>query len=150
MARSRSGAGLLALGLLVGACGEESAPAPVPAAAAPAAGAPRPVDDARLRGAEAEPESWLTTGRTYSEQRYSPLHEIGADNVGGLGLAWSHDLATPLGVEATPIVADGVMYVSGPWSAVSALDARTGARLWHWDPGLSARHRARAICCGAV
>ena len=136
----------LALALLAAGCG---AGTPRPAGeAAPAT--PRIVDDARLGAAESDAGNWLSTGRTGSEQRFSPLHQIGERNVGELGLAWSYDLATPLGVEATPIVADGVMYVSGPWSTVTALDAKSGARLWSWDPGLGVRHRARVICCGAV
>jgi len=142
----RRTAASIALAWLAG-CSDD---ATQPAGLAPAPAAARPVDAARLRDAEADAANWLMTGRTWSEQRYSPLRQVDEASVGGLGLAWSYDLATPLGVEATPIVADGEMYVSGPWSAVTALDAKTGARRWSWDPGLSARHRARAICCGAV
>ena len=145
MQAARPGARWIALALLAAAC-DSGSPRPEAGSAAP----PRAVDDARLRAADSDAADWLTTGRTYSEQRYSPLRQVDEASVGRLGLVWSYDLATPLGVEATPIVADGAMYVSGPWSAVVALDAETGAKLWSWDPGLAARHRARVICCGAV
>ena len=88
-------------------------------------------------------------GRNYAEQRYSPLARIDEANVAKLGLAWSFDLASEHGVEATPLVADGVMYVSAPWSIVYALDAATGERLWTFDPEVPRSH-ARKICCGFV
>ncbi len=109
----------------------------------------RPVDDARLRAAAAEPESWLTHGGSYAEQRYSALARIDEANVAQLGLAWSFDLATERGVEATPLVADGALYVTSSWSVVHALDAATGALLWSHDPQVPRSH-ARAICCGVV
>ncbi len=80
------------------------------------------VDTARLIDADAEPGSWMSYGRTYSEQRYSPLDQIGEHNVGELGLAWSFDLETRRGIEATSIVVDGVMYTTsapGPSSMPS-------------------------------
>jgi PQQ-dependent dehydrogenase (methanol/ethanol family) len=105
------------------------------------------VDAARI--VAADPTDWLSHGRTYGEQRYSPLDQIDESNVGQLGLAWSYDLASDHGVEATPLVADGVMYVSAPWSIVHALDAATGERLWTFDPEVPRSH-ARKICCGFV
>ncbi len=105
------------------------------------------VDAARI--VAADPADWLSHGRTYGEQRYSPLDQIDESNVGELGLAWSYDLASDHGVEATPLVADGVMYVSAPWSIVHALDAATGERLWTFDPEVPRSH-ARKICCGFV
>jgi PQQ-dependent dehydrogenase (methanol/ethanol family) len=107
------------------------------------------VDDARLRRAATEPGSWLAHGRTWAEQRYSPLARIDTSNVGQLGLVWSFDMQTTRGVEATPIVADGVMYVSGPWSVVYALDARTGALRWKHDPQVPGSW-ARHLCCGVI
>jgi PQQ-dependent dehydrogenase (methanol/ethanol family) len=112
--------------------------------------AARRVDDARLRAAADEPGAWLTHGRTWSEQRYSPLAQIDERSVARLGLAWSYDLETTRGVEATPLVADGVMYVSAPYGVVHALDARSGERRWTWDPGAGPRLRSRATCCDAV
>ena len=70
--------------------------------------------------------NWLTHGRTYGEQRFSPLEQVNADNVRGLGLDWFFDIPTDRGIEATPLVLDGVMYVTGSWSTGFALDARTG------------------------
>jgi PQQ-dependent dehydrogenase (methanol/ethanol family) len=140
--------GLLVCAALAVAC-ERSAPSGPPSAEAIRAST-RKVDDARLRDASRDEGNWLSHGRDYAEQRFSPLERIDEGNVAQLGLAWSFDLQTPRGVEATPIVIDGVMYVSAPWSVVHALDARTGARLWTWDPGLATRHRARVTCCGVV
>jgi len=110
----------------------------------------RAIDAARLRDAGADARNWLCHGRTQDEQRYSPLDRIDERNVAQLGLLWSFDLETPRGVEATPLVADGVMFVSRPWGGVVALDARSGEKLWSWDPGPSARLRARVACCGSV
>src|SRR5438105_4510955 len=92
------------------------------------------VDDVRLRAAEADSANWLTYGRTYSEQRFSPLTQIDTRNVKDLRLAWWYEMKVNRGVEATPLVADGVMYVTSAWSMVYALDARTGKELWFFDP----------------
>ena len=107
------------------------------------------VDEARLRNADDDAANWLTHGRTWSEQRFSPLLQIDAGNVARLGLAWSRQLDHERGVEATPLVVDGVMYVSGPWSVVYAFDAANGTPLWTFDPGVD-RARAAEGCCGAV
>jgi len=107
------------------------------------------VDGARIVNADSEPGNWLTHGRTYGEQRFSPLAEVDADNVDQLGLAWSFELPTRRGQEATPIVVDGVMYVTGSWSMVFALDARSGERLWSYDPRVP-RATGRNACCDAV
>ncbi|MAG34564.1 MAG: PQQ-dependent dehydrogenase, methanol/ethanol family [Deltaproteobacteria bacterium] len=105
--------------------------------------------DARLLGAANEPENWLTHGGTYSEQRFSTLSSVNTKNVTQLGLAWSFDLKTERGVEATPLVADGVMYVSAPFSVVHALDAVTGTLRWTYDPNMD-RAWSRNVCCGFV
>jgi quinohemoprotein ethanol dehydrogenase len=76
------------------------------------------VDGARISNADQDASDWLTYGRTYSEQRFSPLKRITASNAGQLGLAWYADLDTERGQEATPLVIDGVMYVSTAWSPV--------------------------------
>jgi glucose dehydrogenase len=85
------------------------------------------VDDAALRAADGDSADWLTYGRTYSEQRFSPLNQINEQSVGKLGLAWSYDLETLRGVEATPLVKDGVLYTTSAWSLVYAFDAATGS-----------------------
>ena len=107
------------------------------------------VDDARLRAAAGEPGNWLTHGGTYAEQRYSTLEQIRADNVGQLGLAWSFDTHTNRGLEATPIVADGILYTTGSWSVVFAIDARSGRLLWSYDPQVP-REKGKDACCDVV
>jgi PQQ-dependent dehydrogenase (methanol/ethanol family) len=110
---------------------------------------PADVDGARIARADAEPQNWMSYGRTYGEARYSPLDTINADNVSGLGLAWSHDLNIGRGQEATPIVVDGVMYVSTAWSLVRAFNAATGEPLWTYDPQVPRDTLVKA-CCDAV
>ncbi len=107
------------------------------------------VDGARIRAADAEPGNWLAHGRSYDEQRFSPLRQIDRSNVAKLGLAWSYDTGVGRGHEATPIVVDGVLFVSLPWSVVKALDARTGEVLWTHDPAVP-RAWARNACCDVV
>ena len=106
------------------------------------------VDDARIMTASAA-EEWLTYGGTYDEQRHSKLDQINRDTVGELGVAWSYDLATNRGVESTPIVVDGVMYVTSAWSIVYALDAKTGEELWVHEPDVD-RSMAIKACCDVV
>ena len=93
------------------------------------------------------PEEWLSNGRTYSEQRYSPLKRIDVTNVTGLGLAWQASLQSPMfGIEATPLVVNGILYTTSSYSRVFAFDARTGTFLWTFDPQV-ARDRIRYGCC---
>jgi quinohemoprotein ethanol dehydrogenase len=107
------------------------------------------VDDAALRAADGDSGDWLTYGRTYTEQRFSPLKEIDEQSVAKLGLAWSYDLETLRGVEATPLAKDGVLYATSAWSLVYALDARTGNLLWKYDPQVPKDH-AKYVCCDVV
>jgi PQQ-dependent dehydrogenase (methanol/ethanol family) len=107
------------------------------------------VDSSRLIKADAEPANWMSHGRTYDEQRFSPLDQISQENVADLGLAWSFDLTTERGIEATSIVVDGVMYMTSAWSIVHALDARTGQPLWSFDPRV-AKEKAKHTCCDVV
>jgi quinohemoprotein ethanol dehydrogenase len=96
---------------------------------------PGNIDSSRLENADAEPQNWLTPGRDKDSTGYSPLSTINADNVGKLGFAWDYDLGEPMrGQEATPIVVDGVMYTSGTWGYVYAVNAVTGKELWKYDP----------------
>jgi alcohol dehydrogenase (cytochrome c)/quinohemoprotein ethanol dehydrogenase len=94
-------------------------------------------------------DEWLSYGRDYGEQRFSPLGAINAGNVGQLGLAWSADLDTARGQEATPLLHNGVLYVSTAWSMVKAYDATTGRQLWGYDPEVPRETLVRA-CCDAV
>ena len=107
------------------------------------------VDAARLRAAAGNTADWLTHGRTYDEQRFSPLARINQNNVSRLKLAWFYDFDTTRGQEATPLVIDGTLYVTSAWSKVFALDARTGRELWRFDPKVAG---AKAIdaCCDVV
>jgi quinohemoprotein ethanol dehydrogenase len=117
--------------------------------AASAAGSPSPVNAARLDNAERDSGNWLSYGRTYSEQRYSPLAKISDSNARQLGLAWYADLDTDRGQESTPLVIDGVLYVSTAWSMVKAYDARTGKLLWSYDPQVP-RELGVNGCCDVV
>lgn len=133
----------LALCLVLSACsgGPDKATAPF--------GPGSPVDAARLDHANADGANWLTHGRTYDEQRFSPLDSINDGNARDLGLAWSADFDTNRGQEATPLMVDGVLYVSTAWSMVKAYDARSGKLLWSYDPQVP---RAWAVnaCCDVV
>ncbi|QHJ87401.1 PQQ-dependent dehydrogenase, methanol/ethanol family [Aequoribacter fuscus] len=110
---------------------------------------PANVTKARVIAADQEPGNWMAHGRTYSEQRYSPLSKINAENVKNLGMAWHYDLGDTRGIEATPIVVDGVMYVTGGWSKVFALDAKTGEEIWTYDPKMDKAWFVN-MCCDAV
>lgn len=103
----------------------------------------------RLLSADATPEDWLSYGKNYNEDRFSPLDQINKSNIDSLGLAWSINLGTTRGIEATPIVVDGIMYVTGPWSVVYAIDARKGELIWTYDPKVSKSYGEKA-CCDVV
>ncbi|HUQ86589.1 MAG TPA: PQQ-dependent dehydrogenase, methanol/ethanol family [Vicinamibacterales bacterium] len=107
------------------------------------------VDDAALRTPEARNQDWLSYGRDYSEQRFSPLDQINDTTVARLGLAWQFETATQRGLEATPLVVDGVMYATGSWSVTYAIDARTGKQLWKYDPEVHRKYDNIA-CCDVV
>ncbi|KQW41633.1 MULTISPECIES: PQQ-dependent dehydrogenase, methanol/ethanol family [Pseudomonas] len=107
------------------------------------------VDGARIVQANSEPGNWMSHGRTYDEQRYSPLTTINDSNVKQLGMAWTQKLDIDLGTEATPIVVDGVMYTTGAFSIVYAINAATGERLWKFDPKVPAENLSQG-CCGPV
>ena len=92
---------------------------------------------------------WTTYGRTSDEQRFSPLTQINEQTVGRLGLVWSRELGTTHGLEATPLVSNGVIYTTSQWSVAYAMDARTGEILWTFDPKVS-RANVRTICCDTV
>jgi quinohemoprotein ethanol dehydrogenase len=105
------------------------------------------VDAARL--ASLDPDQWLTAGRDANGTYYSPLKDIDPANVAKLGFAWDYHLRTNRGLEATPLVIDGVMYASGNFGRVYALDAATGQELWKYDPHIDGQW-ARYACCDAV
>ncbi|MFZ0143203.1 MAG: PQQ-binding-like beta-propeller repeat protein, partial [Candidatus Sulfotelmatobacter sp.] len=107
------------------------------------------MNESRLINADREPGNWMTYGRTYNEQRFSPLNQVNDRNVSQLGLAWYYNLDTNRGQEATPIVVDGVMYFTSAWSKVFALNAATGERLWSYDPKVPGEWAVNA-CCDVV
>jgi quinohemoprotein ethanol dehydrogenase len=113
------------------------------------AATPGSVDETRMLQADQEPGNWMSYGRTYSEQRFSPLRQINEQDVGRLGLAWYVDLDGRRGQEATPIVVDGVMYFSTAWSRVFAANAATGEKLWSYDPKVPPEWAVKA-CCDVV
>lgn len=102
-----------------------------------------------LRNADAPANvgDWMSYSRTWDEQRFSPLDQINDGNVGQLGLAWYDDLETLRGVQASPIVVDGVLYNISIYNIVTAYDGKTGEKLWTYDPDVGAEW-ARLACCG--
>ena len=114
-----------------------------------AAAKPADVDGARIIQADQEPENWLSHGRTYNEQRFSPLKAINDKNVNQVALAWYYSLDTRRGQEATPLVVDGVMYFTTAWSKVISLDAASGVRRWEYDPKVPPEWAVNA-CCDVV
>src|SRR5579862_3177523 len=107
------------------------------------------IDRTRLLAADQHPGQWLTTGRDFGKGHFSPLTEINTQTVSRLGFAWAYDTHTIRGLEATPIVVDGVMYSSGPTGIAYALDAKTGKEIRTFDPknDLSVN---RESCCDEV
>ena len=95
---------------------------------------PRQVDDALLL--KPPPEAWIGHGRDYAETHHSPLARIDQSNVARLTEAWSVDVGSQGKIETTPIVWNGTLYGTSTWSVVYAVDARTGALKWRWDPAL--------------
>jgi quinohemoprotein ethanol dehydrogenase len=107
------------------------------------------VDAARLAAVDRDPDAWLTPGRDAAGSYYSPLADINESNVQRMGFAWEYRLGTNRGLEATPIVVDGVMYTSGNWGRVYALEASTGHELWTYDPQIDGQS-GRYACCDSV
>ncbi|MGH6614451.1 PQQ-dependent dehydrogenase, methanol/ethanol family [Sphingomonas sp.] len=95
------------------------------------------------------PDEWPFYGRDQQEQRFSPIDQINRSTVTKLGLAWSQEVESDRGQEATPLMADGVVYVSTAWSLVYAFDAATGKQLWSFDPQTDRSSLVKA-CCDAV
>lgn len=93
--------------------------------------------------------NWLVYGYSNNEQRYSPLTSISSANINRLGLEWYFDTDYGRGLEATPIVVDGVMYVVGNWNVIYALNAKTGQLIWKYDPQVP-KEWGKMSCCDAV
>ncbi|WP_228853506.1 PQQ-dependent dehydrogenase, methanol/ethanol family [Aegicerativicinus sediminis] len=92
---------------------------------------------------------WAFHGLNYEETRFSPLSQITKNNIGQLGLDWSIDLGVKRGIEATPIVKDGVMYLTGPWSVVYAIDLKSHELIWTFDPEVPKSFGEKG-CCDVV
>ena len=107
------------------------------------------VTQQRMENADKDAGQWMSYGRTWDEQRFSPLKQINDKNVKRLGLAWYADLNTYRGVNATPLVIDGVLYNVSAWSIATAYDGATGKVLWTYDPKVSFEF-GRIACCGPV
>ena len=107
------------------------------------------VDEARLLAADENPGQWMSTGRDYNEQRFSPLTKINDKNVKQLGLAWFGEFDTRRGQESTPLVIDGVLYVTTAWSKIYAYDAKSGKELWQFDPEVPGEWGVKT-CCDVV
>jgi quinohemoprotein ethanol dehydrogenase len=90
---------------------------------------------------------WTAHGRTGDEQRYTPLDQVNAGNISQLGLAWYADITDKGGYQSTPLVVNGKLYLTGPWSKVFAFDAVTGRQLWKFDPQVPRELAASSICC---
>ncbi len=149
--RARGAGLILALGLAVGLGladwglrSRAQEPKNQPAAAAEPVGS---VDDDDLLKAGGNNENWLIYGRTYSAQRYSPLKQINTENVARLTPVWTFQTGVLDGFECTPLVIDGIMYVTTPWNHAYAIDCKTGSQLWHYQKSLPEN---LALCCDAV
>ena len=110
---------------------------------------PGDVDDDRIiQASDQEPGSWLSYGQDYKEQRFSHLTQINPSNIGELGLTWFKTIGDESQrMQGTPLVIDGVMYVTNGWSVVWALEASTGQEIWSYDPKVD-RTYMRLACCG--
>ena len=134
--------GLLACALLVASCEVKHGPSVL------ARGAGQ-VDLPRLLAAEREPGAWLANGRDLGKTFYSPLASIDRNTVARLGFAWEFQTGTARGMESTPLLVDGVMYVSGVAGRVYALDPADGSVRWRFEPSIDLKY-SRSACCDIV
>ena len=107
------------------------------------------IDRERLLNIADEPGQWLTEGRDFGKSHYSPLDQINVDTITDLGFAWEYRTDTHRGMEANPIVVDGVLYTSGTTGRVYALNAVTGEEIWTFNPASDGQVN-RYTCCDEV
>jgi quinohemoprotein ethanol dehydrogenase len=120
-------AGIVAIVLLAGtAMVAQSAAAPAPSQGN--------VTQARVLSAQDRANNWLVYGGNFESQHFSPLNAINDKTIGKLGLAWSANVDSPMGLALEPIVVDGVIYIGLPLDVVEAFDGVTGKMLWRFDP----------------
>lgn len=134
----RAPLGLTLTLIALGGCGQASDPAP-----------DTDLDRAEQAAAADSTLDWRHHGNTADEQRFSPARQISVDTIDRLGLAWHADFDTHRGQEATPLMVEGMLYVSTAWSKVYAYDAVTGALRWRYDPAVPGATGIKA-CCDAV
>jgi quinohemoprotein ethanol dehydrogenase len=140
---------LAALSLAFNAGAPASAQSPAKGSTEHIRSATQGVDGAFMRANTAKSTDWPSYGLDYAETRFSRLRQIDTSNVKELGLVWSYNLESKRGVESTPLVVDGIMYVTASWSVVHAIDVRTGRRIWTFDPQVS-REAGYKGCCDVV
>jgi quinohemoprotein ethanol dehydrogenase len=136
----------LAIGLGLALCGSVQAQSPAKGTPEHIKAVTSAVDGASIKANTATSNDWPTIGLDYAETRFSKLNQINADNVKQLGLVWSYPLESSRGVEATPVVVDGIMYQTASWSVVHAIDARSGKRLWTYDPKIDREKGYKGYC----
>jgi PQQ-dependent dehydrogenase (methanol/ethanol family) len=142
----RAAAGLLA-SLALSATAMAQAPAK--GSAAHITATVNKVNAAFMKSNAQQTADWPSYGLDYAETRHSKLNQISTANVKELGLVWSYNLESKRGVESTPLVVDGIMYVTASWSVVHAVDVRTGQRIWTYDPKVP-REAGYKGCCDVV
>ena len=147
-ARLAQAAIVIGLGLTL-SCGAARAQSPAKGSPEHIKAVTSAVDGASIKANTATSNDWPTIGLDYAETRFSKLNKINTDNVKQLGLVWSYPLESSRGVEATPVVVDGIMYQTASWSVVHAIDARTGKQLWTFDPKVD-REKGYRGCCDVV
>ncbi|HEY3835530.1 MAG TPA: PQQ-dependent dehydrogenase, methanol/ethanol family [Bryobacteraceae bacterium] len=102
---------------------------------------------ASLPALSADETSWTTYGKNYSGWRYSELTAINAGNIRHLAPAWIFQTRAPGGMEATPLVRDGILYVTGTSNHAWAIDLKTGKQIWHY---FKSPKKPLGLCCGEV
>lgn len=102
------------------------------------------IGDDRLQSAAGARGDWIHYGRDYGQQRFSPLDQINVETVKRLVPKWIYQTGISATFQTSPLVADGVMYLTVPFSHVVALDAATGRQLWRYEH----KRRAEKLCCG--
>ena len=126
---------------------KKTEPAAPKAEAAEKSGPVGAVTEDHLLAAADNNSNWLMYGRTYDAHRYSPLKQINKNNVRRLISQWTFQTGVLDGFECTPLVLDGIMYLTTPWNHAYAIDCKTGSQLWHYQKSLPEN---MALCCDAV
>lgn len=135
---------ILCLGLILFSCTEE----PLPGSIDHIKKVTQSIDSKAIANNE-EHSDWLNYGLNYQEDRFSKLDQINKETVKDIGLAWSLDLGVMRGIESSIIAVDGILYMTGPWSVVYAIDARKGEMIWEYDPKVP-REIGEKACCDVV